>query len=146
MSQTHLKWKRMRRVHGLESGRLTALVAEVVRIDTYRNRLADHRASLLRMRDASLSNENLSTIELRCQNNRWIDQINEQVITIDRKDAELQQLREQAQKRVMDQRAKVRGLEILVDQLKHEIRLEDESEQMLIADESALQDFQGSKS
>lgn len=141
MTQTQSKCRRMRRVHSLESNRLSALVAEVVRIDGERTRLARKRVDLLRTRDQSFSESSLGRVDFLYQNNVWIDRIDQLLNTVGQEIAELLNVRQEAQERVMEQRAKVRGLEKLIDQLVVEIRAEEEAEQIRNADESALKNY-----
>ncbi|MEM6470747.1 MAG: hypothetical protein AAF802_14405 [Planctomycetota bacterium] len=131
----------MRRVHSLESNRLSALVAEVVRIDGERTRLARKRVDLLRTRDQSFSESSLGRVDFLYQNNVWIDRIDQLLNAVGQEIAELLNVRQEAQERVMEQRAKVRGLEKLIDQLVVEIRAEEEAEQIRNADESALKNY-----
>jgi chromosome segregation ATPase len=143
MSDTHKKLTRIRRIHHLEDCQLSALVAQVVRLDAVLNASRKQRGELIRTRDQSWASDHRPSLEMLTQNGVWVEHLDRAIATLEQSIRETEQQRQQAQQRVMEQRSRVRGLEILIDQLRFDLDSQAETEQMLIADENALNDFAG---
>ena len=143
MSDSRKKLIRTQRIAGLEKTRLNALIADVVRIDAQINAHRQQINELRQRRDQTLSQQDRLTVELLNQNRIWMDGIDRTIAAIR---AEIQKLsgeRAEAQQLVMQQRSRVKGLETLLESLRFDVDSEAATEQMLIADEKALNDYAG---
>jgi hypothetical protein len=72
-----------------------------------------------------------------------MDGIDRTITLIEDEVQTLQHDRSNAQQRVMEQRSRVKGLETLIESLRFDVDSEAATEQMLIADEKALNDYAG---
>ncbi|MCA9136750.1 MAG: hypothetical protein KDB00_08325 [Planctomycetales bacterium] len=141
MSELSKKLERIRRIHTLETSQMNVLIGDLARIDA---ELASHfkRLNELQLiKHQGLVSTQLGSIELLTQNGIWIDSINRSIMLAHDIISKCQSERRDAQSRVMEQRTRVRGLEILVDQLRLEFDADAMTQQMLMADENALKNF-----
>ena len=141
MSQSKKKLDRMQRVRALEENQLNVLIGDLARIDA---ELASHRthlADLEAMKEKGLATTHRCSVELLTQNRVWIDSVNRSIRLAREIIDKAEEERQEAQTRVLDQRTRVRGLELLIDQIGLEIDADLETQQMLMADENALKNF-----
>lgn len=141
MSQSKKKLDRMQRVRALEENQLNVLIGDLARIDA---ELASHRthlADLEAMKEKGLATTHRFSVELLTQNSVWIDSVNRSIRLAREIIHKAEEERQEAQTRVLDQRTRVRGLELLIDQIGLEIDADLETQQMLMADENALKNF-----
>ncbi len=141
MSQLKKKIDRMRRIHSLESNQLTVLIGDLARIDAELAKQRKHHDELRQMKDEGLAATTHTSVELLTQNNIWIDSVNRSLALAAEIISKQEGERADANARMMDQRARVRGLELLVDQLKIEQDADEESQQMLSADDHAMKKY-----
>ena len=143
MSDLRKKLARTQRITKLENIRLTALVSDVVQIDAQLNACRAQVQEWISVRDQSFTNSDQLTVEMLSQNGVWMEGIDRTIAEIQEQIRTLLGEREQAQQRVLEQRARVKGLEKLLDSIRFDVESELATQQMLIADENALKDYAG---
>jgi len=134
---------RTERISELENARLNALIADVVRIDARINEQQRQIAELQQLRDRTLTGDERYTVEMLTQNSVWTDGVDRSIEAIRTTIQSLQGERTKAQQLVMQQRSRVKGLETLLESLRFDVKSKAATEQMLIADEKALNDYVG---
>ncbi|WP_182868012.1 flagellar FliJ family protein [Rhodopirellula sp. JC639] len=141
MSELKKKIDRIRRIHSIESSQLNVLIGELARIDallmSHRQRLEEFES--VKRRGLEIT-QNCS-IEFLTQTHLWIDSIDRSIKIVRDVIAKCEAERHEARSRVMDQRTRVRGLEILMDQRRLEFDADAMTQQMLLADENALKKY-----
>src|SRR6056297_1137290 len=143
MTASQKKLVRTQRIAALETTRLNALIADVVRIDAQINARHKRMGELREVRDREFSSGRSLTVEMLSQNRVWMDGIDRTIAAIEDEVQTLHQDRSHAQQHVMEQRSRVKGLETLIESLRFDVDSEAATEQMLIADEKALNDYAG---
>lgn len=143
MTDSKRKLARTRRIAGLETTRLNALIADVVRIDAQINNAAEEISRLMGIRDNAITRPEQFTIEMLSQNGVWMEGIDRTIAAMNQQIESLNTERETAQEKVLEQRTRVKGLETLLESLRFDVDSEVATEQMLLADEKALNDFAG---
>lgn len=141
MSELKTKLDRMNRIHALETSQLNVLIAELARIDAI---MASHMQRLHDLEDVKRQGLEASatcSIEYLTQNSVWIDSLDRSIQLARDVIAKCAEERLQARSRVMDQRTRVRGLEILIDQLRLDFEADAATRQMLMADDNALNKY-----
>jgi hypothetical protein len=141
MIDVRKRLKRILRVHGLETSRLSVLVVELARIDRDLATQKAHVVEMQAIKEQGLSAYTDCSVEVLTQTGLWIDSVKRAITDALNRMAGTESKRQQAQSRVMDQRARVRGLEILMDQLRFELDADAETKMVLLADEHALKDY-----
>jgi hypothetical protein len=128
-------------MHALESCQLNVLVVELARIDA---KLTEQKAQVVELqeiKEQGLSTPNRSSLESLTQGNLWINSVIQGIAVALKATAETERQRQEAHSRVLDRRAKVRGLEILIDQLKLQLTADAETQRAMMADEHALTEY-----
>ncbi|OYP32288.1 flagellar FliJ family protein [Rhodopirellula sp. MGV] len=139
---TQQKLKRTQRICKVETNRLNALVGKRNILDSQINAIRNNIAQLIRQRDQdSFASGTKPTLELLTQSHVWIDGLDEKINTEHERCRELQKQREELQSQVLQQRTRLRGMEILVDQLRLAVKSEQQAQQFTLADEQAIRDF-----
>ena len=141
MSELKKKIDRSRRIHSLETSQLNVLIGELARLDAL---LASHQERLdefeaLKRQGLEINQD--CSIESLTQTNLWIDSIDRSIKIVREVLSKCESERAEARSRVMDQRTRVRGLEILMDQRRLEFDADAMTQQMLLADENALKKY-----
>lgn len=143
MTDSRKQLARTERISELENARLNALIADVVRIDARINEQQRQIAELQQLRDRTLTGDERYTVEMLTQNSVWTDGVDRSIEAIRTTIQSLQGERTKAQQLVMQQRSRVKGLETLLESLRFDVKSKAATEQMLIADEKALNDYVG---
>ncbi|MCC9601999.1 flagellar FliJ family protein [Stieleria sp. JC731] len=139
---TQQRLKRTERICKVEVNRLNALIGKRNLIDHQINEIQKLIAELIDQRDQQTFGEGCRpTIEQLTQSHVWIEGLDEKISNQRSKGEELNQKREQMQAEVLAQRTRLRGLEILVDQLRIAVNTEQQTQQFTLADEQAIRDF-----
>ena len=141
MSELKRKLERMRRIHALEANQLNVLIGDLARLDAVLASHQAHLAELEAMKQSSLATSERLSVELLTQNRVWIDSLNRSIQLAHDIIEKCKAERDVAQSRLLDQRTRVRGLELLMDQRKLEFDADIVTQQMLIADDHALEKF-----
>lgn len=141
MSEIRKKLERVRRIHSLETSQMNVLIGDLARID---RQLASHFERLHELeliKQQGLATTQHYSIEFLTQTSLWIDSVNRSILLARDVISKCQSERRDAQGRVMEQRTRVRGLEILIDQLRMDFDADEMTQQMLMADENALKNY-----
>ncbi|QEF97630.1 Flagellar FliJ protein [Stieleria maiorica] len=141
MSELKKKIDRIRRIHSIESSQLNVLIGELARIDAL---LASHRKRLEDFESVKRQGLEITrncSIEFLTQTHLWIESIDRSIKIVRDEIDKCEAERREARSRVMDQRTRVRGLEILMDQRRLEFDADAMTQQMLLADENALKKY-----
>ncbi|MCD0459814.1 flagellar FliJ family protein [Roseiconus lacunae] len=134
--------KRTRRICSVEENRLNALIGKRNQIDTQIQSCVEQIKQLIRQRDhETMLASRHPSLEQLTQTHVWIEGLDESIQQQQSHKQELQQQRDELQSEVLGQRTRVRGLEILVDQLQLAVKTEQQAEQFTLADENAIRDF-----
>lgn len=141
MSELAKKMQRMQRIHSLELNQLNILIGDLARVDAELASQRKHLAELQSMKEQGLAATDRFSVELLTQSNVWIDSVNRSIALANDIVAKCKAERDEAHSRVMHQRTRVRGLELLIDQLRLEFDADAETQQMLLADENALKKY-----
>ena len=141
MSELKKKLDRIRRIHSLESNQLSVLIGDLARIDAELAAQREHLADLEQMKEQGLATTHRFSVELLAQNAVWVDSVSRSIALASEIVAQHEAEREDANARLLDQRTRVRGLEILMDQLTLDIDAELQNREMLVADEQALEKY-----
>ncbi len=143
MTASRSKLVRSERIAALETTRLNALIADVVRIDAQINARHKQIRDLRDVRDREFSSGKTLTVEMLSQNRVWMDGVDRTIAAIEDEVQTLHNDRSNAQQQVIEQRSRVKGLETLIESLRFDVDSETATEQMRIADEKALNDYAG---
>ena len=141
MSDLKKKLQRMRRVHGLETSQLNVLVGDLARIDAKLAEQTSQLNELNSIKEQGLSASGDFSVEFLTQTGIWIEGVNRLIQLAWNAISNTESERKEARSRVMTQRTRVRGLEILIDQLRFEFNADAATQQMLLADENALNGY-----
>ena len=141
---TQVRLKRTIRICGVEENRLNVLLGQRNLLDKDIHDSQSRIAELIRQRDhQQIGTGNRVTIEQLTQCHTWMDGLDVKVhAESQRRDALLQQ-REKLQVKIVTQRSRLKGLEMLVDQLRLSLLSEQQAEQNLLADEQAIREYAG---
>ena len=131
----------MSRIHSLESSQLNGLIGRLAQIDATLTALRQQMESLKEIQRQGLETHDHCSVEYLTQSSLWIDSVDRSMALVRDSIGTCQAERQEAHAKVLEQRTRVRGLELLIEQLRFEFEADVQTQQMLLADENALKNY-----
>ena len=140
MNEIKEKLRKVQRILAIDQNRLKIIIGELAVIESSLKWQQEQLGELQMLQSQDLQ-VNLGSVETLTQTRIWLDSIEEAIRAVIQQIESTQRSRDESYQRMLEQRARVRGLEILADQLQLQIGMDVESQQSRFADEVALKDF-----
>ena len=137
MNRTRQRAATVQRMHLVQQSRFDQLAAELAQIVATLTDLQTRHDEIETTISNSQCNSNASIDDLRYQK-AWIDQLQAQKDAMTKAIAETQQQRDQTMVRIRDQKSKLDGWELLIDQLESELQQEYQRREAGEADDNHL--------
>ena len=137
------KLLRIERVRSIEQGVLDRLSTQILVLQMHIHSLIARRDQLREQTDKLQAMERLPSVEQLCHSAAWLENIRAQTDELEMHIAEAERQQEALYQRVAEQKSKVRGWDVLIEQIQSRITLETHNREGLAASDRYLHTRQG---